>query len=202
MVTGEQHLGNGHATELSWPRVLWPFNEPFFAGKRVVSRAFGIAQHTRHEPAHGVNHRHSRHFAAREHKVTKGNLVGLQDSAYPVIKAFVASAQQHEAVFRRELLDHLLRQGTTTGREHYQMTGSSLPAGHRLFLHAFHTGHHRAGHQEHSRSTTEGPVIHLAMHPFGEVTDIRQPHIEQATTPRSPEQASFKEAGEQLGKQR
>ena len=74
----------------------------------------------------------------------------------------------------------LLVEPPAAGSEHHEVAGSSLG------LHVLHARDHRPRHEQHARAAAEWPVVHLAVHPFGEIADVHDTDVEESACARRP----------------
>ena len=105
VVAPQQNLGNAEPAEFARAGVLSEFQQPAFAGKRIVPRAAFVAEHARHEPDHRVDHDHRRHLAAAENIVADRQFLGLKNLPHAVVETFVSAAEKQQPLVAGELFD-------------------------------------------------------------------------------------------------
>src|SRR5881397_2030562 len=69
MITAEQHLWDHEAAILGRPGVLRKLQQSSFPGKRIMLAALLVAQHSRDQTDHRVDHRHGGDLASVEDEI-------------------------------------------------------------------------------------------------------------------------------------
>ena len=125
-----------------------------------------IAQYTRNEPDHCIDHHHGPQLTTGEDEIADGDL-GIDmpvDKAF--IHAFVATAYQNESIRGRQRLGQGLIESLSLGREQQRRCRCHLFFGFRQGRCQRFRFHH------HSAAAAVWPVIRDPMSPFGMVADV------------------------------
>src|SRR5262245_23981649 len=157
MVSFNQHVRNLHSAVFARTRVLRIFQEPRL-GKRFVLAARLIPEHPGNEAYHGVDDHHRRHLASVGDEIAHGNFERGQSLPDPLVKAVVSAAQEHQPRRCSQLMDQLLVEASSLGREHDEPSGCG-----RGFLDGFDAVEDRLAAEQHSRPPAVSFVIHRLM---------------------------------------
>src|ERR1017187_1402129 len=149
MVAREQHFRHLHAAKVCGPRVLRIFEQPL--AERIYLGAFRVAQHTRQQPSHRVNHHHHRNVAICHHVITDRELVLRQPLAHPLVKTFVVAGDQQQMLQPCQFAGNGLIEWSARRREQNHPRA--------LAPQTFHCFKDRFGLQQHARSAAKRPVI-------------------------------------------
>src|SRR6185312_3806899 len=96
VVAREQHFRHFQAAKLGRPRVLRIFQQS--AVKRLIARTFLVAKRAGQQPRHGINDYHRRQPAVGQHVIADGQFVIGQRLAHPLVKSFIAAANQEQVL--------------------------------------------------------------------------------------------------------
>ncbi|MNS78737.1 hypothetical protein D3C72_1123670 [compost metagenome] len=156
-----------------------------------------VAQHARLQSGHGIEQRHGRDLAARQHEVAEADLVGDARVDEALVDAFVASADQHRTFARRPALDRLVAQRLADGREQHHRCRCA--AGRQRGIEA---GRQGLGHHHHAGPAAERAVVHALVVALGEIARIPQHDLDLLGLVGAARHAAGHEGREQFGKKR
>ncbi len=177
VVAGTEHLGNGEAPELGRARVLRVLEAA--VAERLLGRRRLVAQDSRQQSGDRLDHDQRRAFAAGEDEIADRHLAVAQMVGDPLVDALVPTADQREAVARRQLPRPFLIEPAAARRQQEQ--------GPRR-LRGLDGGEQRLRRHHHPGTPTERLVVDTAVAVGREGARIVQPHVDHTRGARPAEQ--------------
>src|SRR5260370_34339468 len=92
MIAPEKHVRYFPAAKFRGPRVLWAIEQALLAERFTQGRIL-VAEHSRQQSRHTIDHDRGREFAAAQYKISDGELFIRQSLGDPLVHAFVTSSQ-------------------------------------------------------------------------------------------------------------
>ncbi len=195
VISLDEYIGNLHTAKFPWPSKLGMFEQAGMT-EGIIAAAGFIVEDTRDEPDDGIDDGHGGHFPAIADEISDGDFGWFEPLSDAVVEAFVASAENEEPWFFGELFDEGLIEFFAGGRHHEQPAGGWWEC-----LDGFDAVEDGLAHDEHSRATTEGLVVHLFVFSGSEVAEVMEADIDERLTDGPFEMSLAKIALEHLWEQ-